>query len=333
VKSNAANARLQWTTSPNFINKNIYPLNVSFKADFEVFLFQKITIIYLEKVEKHVIMNLYRNKKEVLHMKKKSIRSIPMVVVSVVLIVLSLLSVVMLPASAAGLTLLGDVNEDGIVKVNDAKLTLRQSMGLTITGGFNEKNADWDNDGKVTITDSRNILRYALGLQKYPAWYKGEDATTLPPTETITMDPNAPTVGWEEGTTEDFSDRATFYETFISRDTGRTLKNVWICKGCGKRLPSDGYCNEEGCPYYNELKDASKYCQQCGLPLGTGVGYCPGPPIDDIVCSRCGELIKKGTCHHNCKNNIVTSCPYCHQSLINGICYEPSCSHYMKKVG
>ena len=121
-------------------------------------------------------------------MKKRSIHSIPMVVVSVVLIVLSLLSVVMIPASAAGLTLLGDVNEDEVVKVSDAKMVLRYAMGLDVAGTFNVKNADWDNDGDISLTDSRNILRYALGLQEYPKWYKGEDAPTLPPTETVTVE-------------------------------------------------------------------------------------------------------------------------------------------------
>ena len=262
----------------------------------------------------------------------RGIRSIPMVVVSVVLIVLSLLSVIMIPASAAGLTLLGDVNEDGIVKVNDAKLTLRQSMGLAITGSFNEKNADWDNDGKVSITDSRNILRYALGLQKYPAWYKGEDATEKWPTERPSDNPTEwPTEAPTD--TPDYSDRATFYEEYKSPDTGRILKDVWICKGCNKRLDRSGNCLTEGCKYYDEHKNPVLYCQQCGLPKGNGVGYCPGPPVNDYICPNCGELVKKGTCHHNCKNNIITTCPYCRNELINGVCYEPGCSHYMKKVG
>ena len=260
--------------------------------------------------------------------RKRGIRSIPMVVVSVVLIVLSLLSVVMIPASAAGLTLLGDVNEDEVVKVSDAKMVLRYAMGLDVAGTFNVKNADWDNDGDISLTDSRNILRYALGLQEYPKWYKGEDAPTLPPTETVTVrETEAPTSG------PDYSDRAIFYEEYKSKDTGAIVKNVWICKGCKTILDKDGTCTKEGCPYYNELKDASKYCQQCGLPIGHGVGYCAGPPIDDVICPGCGELIKKGTCHHNCKNNRLLACPYCRNELINGVCYEPGCSHYMKKVG
>ena len=265
---------------------------------------------------------------------KRGIRSIPMLVVSIVLIVLSLLSVVMIPASAAGLTLLGDVNEDEVVKVSDAKMVLRYAMGLSVAGTFNVKNADWDNDGDISLTDSRNILRYALGIQEYPEWYKGEDAPSQDPQTKI---PDEYTTSAEPPTQkEDYSDRATFYEEKeLVDEFGRKYigKNFWICNECGGFLLNNGNCSTKNCKYYNEKKDASKYCQVCGLPVGHGPGRCAGQPVFDVYCLRCGELIKKGTCHPNCKNNIITGCPYCQQEVRkDGICNNSLCDYYKKDV-
>ncbi|HHU84862.1 MAG TPA: hypothetical protein GXZ23_06825, partial [Clostridiales bacterium] len=257
-------------------------------------------------------------------MKKRSIRSIPMLIVSGVLMVISLLIMLILPASAASATLLGDVNGDGAVKTIDARLALRYAIGLDAADSLNVANADWDNNGDISLTDSRNILRYALGIQEYPEWYKEEDAPSQDPQTKI---PDEHTTSAEPPTQkEDYSDRATFYETFISRDTGREIKNVWICNGCGKRLLDNGNCPTKNCKYYNEKKDASKYCQVCGLPTGYGPGRCAGQPVFDVECARCGELIKKGTCHPNCKNNIITGCPYCQQEVRkDGICNNSLC--------
>ena len=60
--------------------------------------------------------------------------------------------------------LMGDVDADGEVSVNDALLVLRFSMGIVDTMA-NENAADVNGDGVVDLTDALLILRSAMGIQ------------------------------------------------------------------------------------------------------------------------------------------------------------------------
>ena len=64
--------------------------------------------------------------------------------------------------------LLGDVNNDGKVTTEDARLALRRAIGLeTYPENSPEYRAcDADKNGTVTTADARTILRAAIGLQK-----------------------------------------------------------------------------------------------------------------------------------------------------------------------
>ena len=58
----------------------------------------------------------------------------------------------------------GDVNNDGVVKSNDAMLALRISAGLMIPDEYQKWAADMNGDGVVRSNDAMLILRKAAGL-------------------------------------------------------------------------------------------------------------------------------------------------------------------------
>ena len=60
----------------------------------------------------------------------------------------------------------GDVTNDGRVRTEDARLTLRAAIGFIHYTGTPFLAADVDRDGAVTTADARLILRCAIGLQE-----------------------------------------------------------------------------------------------------------------------------------------------------------------------
>ena len=60
----------------------------------------------------------------------------------------------------------GDVTNDGRVRTEDARLTLRAAIGFIQYKGNPFRAADVDRDGIVTTADARLILRCAIGLQE-----------------------------------------------------------------------------------------------------------------------------------------------------------------------
>ena len=60
----------------------------------------------------------------------------------------------------------GDVNGDGSVTPEDARLTLRASVGLIRFAAQAFNAADVDHDYAVTSADARLILRASVGLEK-----------------------------------------------------------------------------------------------------------------------------------------------------------------------
>lgn len=61
---------------------------------------------------------------------------------------------------------LGDVDGDGKVTAEDARLALRAALGLEILTEDQLKAADFDKDGEITAADARLILRESLGLEE-----------------------------------------------------------------------------------------------------------------------------------------------------------------------
>ena len=59
----------------------------------------------------------------------------------------------------------GDVDGDGVVTAEDARLVLRASVGLESFTERQKKAADVDGDGVVSAEDARRVLRMAAGLE------------------------------------------------------------------------------------------------------------------------------------------------------------------------
>lgn len=62
--------------------------------------------------------------------------------------------------------MLGDVNGDGKITANDARLVLRHSAQIELLPDTKAELADVNKDGKVTSTDARLVLRVASQLDK-----------------------------------------------------------------------------------------------------------------------------------------------------------------------
>ena len=66
--------------------------------------------------------------------------------------------------------LLGDVDGNGKVTVDDARAALRASVGLDALSAAQTLAADVDINNKVTVDDARAILRAAVGLDQSDSW-------------------------------------------------------------------------------------------------------------------------------------------------------------------
>lgn len=68
--------------------------------------------------------------------------------------------------AGAGAAMRGDVNKDGVVKAEDARLALRRSVKLEayLPGSSQFIAADMDGDGAVSAGDARAVLRLSVGL-------------------------------------------------------------------------------------------------------------------------------------------------------------------------
>ena len=84
------------------------------------------------------------------------------------IISLLLAAVLLLTAAPCGFAAApnGDVDFDGAVTPEDARLTLRASVGLENISAAAKAWADVDRDGKITSADARLILRASVGLEK-----------------------------------------------------------------------------------------------------------------------------------------------------------------------
>ncbi len=60
--------------------------------------------------------------------------------------------------------IVGDVDGDGTVTVNDARTALRAAVKLETLSAEQQKRADTDNNGEIDVADARMILRKSVGL-------------------------------------------------------------------------------------------------------------------------------------------------------------------------
>lgn len=82
-------------------------------------------------------------------------------------------------AAGAGAAMRGDVNKDGVVKAEDARLALRRSVSLEtyLPGSSQFIAADMDGDGAVSAADARAVLRSSVGLPTEPDEITPEEKT------------------------------------------------------------------------------------------------------------------------------------------------------------
>lgn len=103
-------------------------------------------------------------------MKKfKSVVAI-LLVVAMLAVYAPLASAVNLKSGRAGQPKTGDVNGDGKVLADDARMALRHAAKIQTLSSTSAafKAADINDDKKVTSMDARQILRYAAGLDSHP---------------------------------------------------------------------------------------------------------------------------------------------------------------------
>ena len=112
---------------------------------------------------------------------------------------------------------MGDVNNDGSVTANDARLILRHIVNLEDISLEGLPYADSDYDGKVTASDARNALRTAVNLEKPVA-----HQFIIIPDESITCDKGG-----------DF--------TFICAVTGKTFR---MRVDATEHIPGILFCTE-----------------------------------------------------------------------------------------
>lgn len=65
----------------------------------------------------------------------------------------------------------GDVDRDGRISVNDARLALRAAVGLESLRALGKLCADVDNTKSITVSDARTILRVAVNLEKFDEYF------------------------------------------------------------------------------------------------------------------------------------------------------------------
>ena len=111
----------------------------------------------------------------------------------------------LLPAGifpAAATYLLGDVNRDGFIGADDARLALRMSVELEKAGAAETACGDADGDGSLTAIDARLILRCSVGL----TGFGGKKVTVSDPSsgpapaDPVLTVPAAPAVNAPHGT-------------------------------------------------------------------------------------------------------------------------------------
>ena len=73
----------------------------------------------------------------------------------------------------------GDVNGDGLVSAEDARLALRAAVGLEKLNAEQKKAADMNNDGEVTAEDARDILNKAVESPEYYTVQTGDTLTAI----------------------------------------------------------------------------------------------------------------------------------------------------------
>ncbi|MGN0449345.1 MAG: alpha-amylase family glycosyl hydrolase [Ruminococcus sp.] len=142
-------------------------------------------------------------------------------------------------ASPVGTMIYGDVNGDGVVKVNDATAIQKHSVGLELIPDKYLVLADLNADGKINVLDATMIQKYLVGGQDAgitgqpyvtetepvstvatePVTTPTEPTTTAPPADTYTFYFKT-TLGWmtDDGVSLFAYDKSTGESYFLEKD-------------------------------------------------------------------------------------------------------------------
>lgn len=92
-------------------------------------------------------------------------------------LVIGLTGVAPVWAAETSVCALGDVNEDGVIRSDDARVILRSSARLDVLTARQTLLADMTRDGKIQSADARSVLRIAAKLDTRPTHVPGSSAT------------------------------------------------------------------------------------------------------------------------------------------------------------
>lgn len=199
-----------------------------------------------------------------------------------------------IPSAAAAVW--GDMNDDGKVSADDARIILRASVKLDTLNAVQEKYADLDNDSKITASDARLALRIAVRLDEAPDFPDLPDEPATDPEEPTTENP----LNYIGGRYD--PERAgLLYNQFGYISTYDAIE-----EGDPYYYYSEtGYLNIDTKPYSpgNEpVYDLTK-CEYCGKKRESPDdhyacyhGYCTRWLLD-VICPECGVFVKANTCH------------------------------------
>lgn len=195
-----------------------------------------------------------------------------------------------LPVFAASYTI-GDVDNDGKISADDARLALRAAISLEnyASGSAQALACDADNDGKITTSDARLILRAAVGLEKLH-----QHNYTI---ETITKNPTCTengekTIACSCGDKITESIPATGIHTW---DAGKITKAA-TCKDTGIKTYT---CTSCGTTKTETVAKTTVHTWDSGKITKTAT--CTADGVKTFTCSVCGttktEVIEKTGTH------------------------------------
>lgn len=241
-----------------------------------------------------------------------------------VLLLAAVLVAAMLPLSALGTGITGDVDGNGKVNNIDAMLILQSFAGIADVDNIDTAVSDVDGNGKVNNIDAMLVLQYFAGIidtfptepsteATEPSTEATEPEETEPSTEATEPSTEATEPEEDEGEVDwtGFKGPANI-STGISWDGVSPIIYTYTDGTTGtERKPGATYEYAPGVyrtvpdvVYETTTKPGSntdvRYCKHCGKQQGDGTnGTCARWFTGgDHTCPNCGDTVPEKTCHY-----------------------------------
>ena len=193
----------------------------------------------------------------------------------------------------AGAVMSGDIDQNGEVSSDDARLCLRFSVHLDEPTQTQADIADVDMDLEITADDARTILRRSVGLEQaapyYAAYLIKEPTCTVPGEYKRVCTETQPGIGGAEFIQEtpplghDFSAAGEVAEPATCTEDGKEICKCSRCEETETRVIPAGH---SWLP--STCTEPSK-CEKCGVTMGE----VPGHTTKIGHCAVCGEYISE----------------------------------------